>query len=344
MQLFIRAERTDDWWLHLYSVKQMLPHFHAAGHLAYEKSDHLYVQQIMELHNIMPENEYDQFTEQGYFTIRRSDKFWDGVFSDQTIEQFLMRLLKTSGGITRCRGITDSTLTRWVHALPQCLPICNALETFTSVHSGTSEQHKDLRPAGQSRDKSDLDCFVHWLEAHPPFVRHESDILFSVATGIVADVSVNCDNALQISQCSMKTMIGKTYSELTLHRKDKVKSLAAMYNTIKINGKDTVIKPALLFNRITRILNTSTEMETFLQYELAPQPAYLFLDGQIRKTEKSALGKMMKSLIDCQHTIPDDAIFVIDVGNLLHVVVWPKRSTYQAVCETYKTLHHQTLP
>ena len=89
----------------------MLPYFHVAGHLAYAKLDHLYVQQMMELHNIMPEKEYDQFTDQGYFTIRRSDKFWDGVFSDQTIEQFLMRLLKTSDGMTRGRGITDSTLT-----------------------------------------------------------------------------------------------------------------------------------------------------------------------------------------------------------------------------------------
>ena len=45
----------------------------------------------------------------------------------------------------------------------------------------------------------------------------------------------------------------------------------------------------------------------------------------------------MKSLIDCENTIPDDAIFVIDGGYLLHAVVWPKRSTYQAVCEAYKT-------
>ena len=45
----------------------------------------------------------------------------------------------------------------------------------------------------------------------------------------------------------------------------------------------------------------------------------------------------MKSLIDCQNTIPDDTIFVIDTGYLLHAVVLPKRSTYQAVCETDKT-------
>ena len=33
--MFIRAEWTDNWELHLHCVRQMLPHFHAAGHIAY---------------------------------------------------------------------------------------------------------------------------------------------------------------------------------------------------------------------------------------------------------------------------------------------------------------------
>ena len=67
---------------------------------------------------MMHEKEYKQFTEEGYFNIRWSNRFCNGISSDQTIEQFLMRLLNTSGGITRGRGITDSTLARWVHSLP----------------------------------------------------------------------------------------------------------------------------------------------------------------------------------------------------------------------------------
>ncbi|XP_030839515.1 deleted in malignant brain tumors 1 protein [Strongylocentrotus purpuratus] len=46
----------------------------------------------------------------GYFTIRRVDSFWGGNFSDQTIEKFLMRQLKTSRDMTRGRGITDTFL------------------------------------------------------------------------------------------------------------------------------------------------------------------------------------------------------------------------------------------
>ena len=334
IRMFIRAERTGDWELHLHC---MLPHFHAAGHIAYVKSAHLYTQQMLELPHKMPAEEYRQFTEKGFFTIRLLERFWNGVFSDQTIEQSLMRLLKTSGGMTRGRGITDSTLTKWVHALPRCVPICNALENFTCVQSGTSEQHKDLRPSSERTDNTDLSLFLQWLEAHSPFVDCQSELMVSISTGIVADSSVNCDDAVQVGQTAIAKMMGKTYAKLTLRRKDKVKSFVAMKNTVRVRGEDVVVNPSLLFNRITCILNTSSELDVFLQYELAPQPPALFVDGQMRKSAKSALGNVVKTMVTCQKAIPDASIFVLDGGHLLHSVVWPKPATYQEVCETYKS-------
>ncbi len=44
---------------------------------------------------------------------------------------------------------------KWIHALPSCIPICEALENFTGVHTSTSEQHKDLRVSSESRDRKD---------------------------------------------------------------------------------------------------------------------------------------------------------------------------------------------
>ena len=41
IRLCIRAQRTRNWWLHVHSVKHMLPYFHAAGHLAYAQCHHL---------------------------------------------------------------------------------------------------------------------------------------------------------------------------------------------------------------------------------------------------------------------------------------------------------------
>lgn len=53
-----------------------------------------------------------------WFTNRRSDKFWSGIWSDMTIEQTLMRSLKISGGLSHGRGISDSTLSRWAVTMP----------------------------------------------------------------------------------------------------------------------------------------------------------------------------------------------------------------------------------
>ena len=159
LQNFIRAERTGDSELHLHCVRGIIRYFDATGHLHYAKASRLYLQNMEELGKKMSDREYKLMTEKGFFTIRRTDAFWSGNFSDQTIKQYLMRILKTSGGMTHGRGITDSSLTKWVHTHPRCIPICDAFENFTGVHSEPSEQHKDIRTSTQDRDKTDYGLF-----------------------------------------------------------------------------------------------------------------------------------------------------------------------------------------
>ncbi|KAJ8870732.1 hypothetical protein PR048_027031 [Dryococelus australis] len=107
---FIRAERSGDWELHLQCVRSMLPYLHAAGHIHYAKSAHLYVQQMKELPSRMPPHEYNKFTSEGFFTVQRKNEIWGGVWTDLSIEQDLKRALKTKGGLTRgdSRRIRDA--------------------------------------------------------------------------------------------------------------------------------------------------------------------------------------------------------------------------------------------
>ena len=56
--------------------------------------------------------EYEKFANDGFFTIRRSDKFWSGIWSDMTIEQVLMKSMKSQGGSTHGREIKQSVLTK----------------------------------------------------------------------------------------------------------------------------------------------------------------------------------------------------------------------------------------
>ena len=77
--LFIRAERTGNYTLHRESVLDMLPVYHAAGHLNYAKSVQLRLQEMDRLKVIMPDEDFVKYTEHGYFTICRPNTFWSGI-------------------------------------------------------------------------------------------------------------------------------------------------------------------------------------------------------------------------------------------------------------------------
>ena len=268
---------------------------HSAGHLAYAKSAQLYIQQMDDLSEKNSADQLKQFTTSGYFTICRSEHFWSGNFTDQTIEQELMRLLKTSGGITHGRGITDSSLMKWVNALPHTIPICDALEKFTGTHATTSDQHKDLRASNAARDSRDCEVFQKWLRDHSPFAHSDRDSLVSVATGTVADKTVNCDNAYAIGLQAAATVVDKSYTVIKLSRKDRVISISGSKDKVTVRDQEAVINPTLLFMRKSCTIKDPFEMEQYMDYELSTSPPSLFDSGGMRKTDKSVLGAILKS-------------------------------------------------
>ena len=164
---FIKAKRMGNWKLHLYSVKEMIPYFHAAGHLHYAKSAHLYYQDMVTLQDRMDPQEYMRFNTDGYFTIRRSENFWSGIWSDMSIEQVLMRAMKSYGGLTRGRGVSDSVLARWTLGMLCLQSIFEQIELFADVRSETSEQHVDMRPTRVVRDNMDIGKLHAWFTEHP---------------------------------------------------------------------------------------------------------------------------------------------------------------------------------
>ena len=84
--LFIRAERTGNRDLYLYAIYEMIPILHAAAHLAYAKTARL--DAMKTLPEIMTEAQFRTFTEDGYFTIRREDKFWPGTLRTRQLNKF----------------------------------------------------------------------------------------------------------------------------------------------------------------------------------------------------------------------------------------------------------------
>lgn len=329
---FIQAERMGNWQLHLQCIQQMLPYFHASGHFLYAKSCQLYLQDMLDLKSKLSPLEYDRFVTNGYFTIRRSDKFWSGIWADMTIEQTLMRSMKSAGGLTRGQGITDSVLTKWILAMPILLDIKDKIEEFCHIAFVTSEQTLyDARLWRISRDNRDVEKFMGWFSHHPPFPV-VNDIML-ISTGVKGDVKIDCHNAYEIGMSLMTQIVGNNFSQIKFQRKKRVVPLRAANSSIKIQDEIVPIDPNILFQRISLAKKSDQHLQQYLQYELALFLLSLFNVSGMRKTKKSDLYEAFSSVTDVINF--GNFVHVIDGGYLLHRIAWRQQETFAQILDKY---------
>ena len=316
----------------------MIPILHAGGHIAYAKSSRLYLDQMKKLGERMEKEDFEKYTSSGYWTIRRSNRFWSGNFTDQTIEQVLMRMLKSRGGLAHGRGVTLSTQSKMVHIFPQTVPICESLEIFSGVQSSSSDQHKDLRPSSTARDGQHYQRFKNFLSQHSPFAYkgEHKDRLVCISTGVVAPMTANADRAIELGLVAANQITGKSFSEAKLKRNDKVISIGAAMNGTEVRGSHVEVDPMILFLRVTCVIGERKEMRAHLKHEFSKHPPSLFESTCMRKTVKSVLADVLKSYANpvCSNELQNPH-YIIDGGHLLHTVKWPKEGTYGDVIDGY---------
>ena len=104
-----------------------------------------------------------------------------------------MRSMKTSGGLTRGRGTTQTQRLVCMMTHPVCAEVNNAMQQLTGVQYNTSEQHNDLTTARQVKYMTDSCELLEFLESRNSFSDNCS--LRSIATGINAGISGNVDTA-----------------------------------------------------------------------------------------------------------------------------------------------------
>ncbi|KYM97251.1 hypothetical protein ALC62_12065 [Cyphomyrmex costatus] len=326
---FVEAERSGNWTLHLDTIQQMLPYFHASGHFLYAKSAHLYLQDMRCLEQKMPSDEYQKFVN-GFFTIRRTNKFWSGIMSDQTIEQCYMQGIKTAGGLTG-RSFTDSTTVAWTLGSLRLQYVCEEVESFAGVACATTEQHIDMRSTRVIRDNSDVEKLYVWFSEHNPFP--EGKELISLGTGIIGNNSINCHKALEVGSELLKKIVGNNFESLSFKRKEKVLPLSAINSSIKIDSSAVPINPLLLFQRISILKNSEEDMKKYLEYELSPFPLSLFTENGMRKGTKSSLYTSFKTIQE--QVFGESHLRVIDGGFLLHKVHWGRLVAFGEICNKY---------
>ncbi|XP_043503861.1 uncharacterized protein LOC122525249 [Polistes fuscatus] len=330
---FMEAERSGNWQLHLQSIRKMLPIFHAAGHFNYAKSVQIYLQDMVNLELTMTDGEYRRFTTEGYFTVRRSDKAWCGVWTDMAIERTLNRFFGTD--LKHGRGVTPSVIARFLSVMPSSFSIIECLEDYCGVVSSTSEQHVDLANHRMKRDDDDTKKFIFWFEEHRPF--EPRTLLYSLSTGIVGMVTTDCHLAFEKGNKSMESIVGKSVSKVSLSAiTSKVRNLTAAQVQTHVNNDTCMVDSSILFKRIS-ILFHGDEVQTrkAFEFELSPYPLSLFDEfGLMRKTSKSELYKIFKPYVIQGQTSIRNMDFVIDGGFLLHMF-WPHGASFKVICELY---------
>ena len=168
IRTFIRASRTGDWHLYFVVLEKMLNLFAATGHRNYATSARLYIQIMKQL----PESHpwlYKKLAAQRYFMIRRSKRFWAGLWPDLVIEQELMRSLKSRGGLTRGKGFTSNVRMLWVCMMHFCSSVHNSMTSLTNHFHATSDQHQELGESRIARDYIGLNKIIDFFTAHNPF-------------------------------------------------------------------------------------------------------------------------------------------------------------------------------
>lgn len=104
--------------------------------------------------------------------IRRTDQYWASISSDLAIEQASMRSIKTTGGITRERGMSESLRALCILSMPGCVEINNAMMLFTGTKFYSLDQHKGDGVCRQKRNSKDT-IFASFLEERNLLVEEE---------------------------------------------------------------------------------------------------------------------------------------------------------------------------
>ena len=335
LRTFIKAERTGNWLLHLQTVQQMLPYFAAAGHNHYTKSAYVYLQMMKDLPATHPVV-YENFIA-GHHVVRRSNRYWAGLSTDLVIEQVLMRSLKTSGGLTRGRGLTEVQRLVWLFSMPACAEINEAMQELTGIKCDTSEQHKDSTPARVKRDSEDTYKILQTVSVLDPF--GPDPTLRGLVSGLVAGEQVNADDAKRVGQLILDSMVGKDIYTYSFRQNMQAVTIGAKA-AIKVNEEQVQVDPQLLFQRLSimAVNGCIDDPASVFQYELCTHPAALFDQWSMpREADKPVLADAIWNIAGSHtaQTSPSGVRHILDGGALLHRIPWFKGETFKSICQRY---------
>ena len=228
--------------------------------------------------------------------------------------------------------------------MPTCADVNNAMQSLTGIdystseqHNSTGGQHKDASKAMMERDYADTLKILDYLSLRSPFSTDKS--LRNIATGGIAEESVNCDKAKEVGEKIIQIMRGKKVDEFSFQKKHQAITLASR-TAVPLSDGNVQIDPQLLFQRLSIVATSGRyeDPEALFKYEMSSYPSALFDSSLLpRQANKSVLADAIWAQTESQQTPRpvEDVRYVVDGGALIHRVIWPHGVTYDAVCSMY---------
>ena len=82
--------------------------------------------------------------------------FWATLWTGLTNQQTMMHFIKSLGGLTRGRGMDESTQNIWISTLHHCTAIERSMRKITKTVYQTSEHHVELGKSRSTKDNQNL--------------------------------------------------------------------------------------------------------------------------------------------------------------------------------------------
>ena len=330
-----RAQRTGDATGYLNSLVKRQPNFPATGHRNYGKSVPVFTDDTLSLKDTNPEA-WKCFDE-GFFFVRRSERYWAALPPDLVIEQVLMASLKNcKSGITHGRGTDELQRLIWLFSRGAFAHLKNELE-----HLYKPDEKMIIKELTSSRikeDTKDILKTLEYIEEHDPFdVKCEH--LVDISTGI-SYPNANAHKVIAVGNSILEKMNGTEVNKYKFKKADQIKQMGGK---VMIGEEEMVFDPLVLFERALVIADSSdiTKKEVF-EHELSLNPPSLFgNNGLLRSADdKANLTDHIAQEYQSESTTEKENLqiesTVIDMGSLLWAkVIFNKGDTYGYIIQRY---------
>ena len=232
--------------------------------------------------NLFAATGHINYVEQGFHSVHRSSRYWVGLWTNLVIEQVMMQSIKSRGGLTRGRGMTETVRLQWIYSMHKCAGVHDAMTAITNLKHNTSDQHVELGISRYKRDFKDLCSIQEWFDQHEPFDINEPR-LRSLSLSLIAAEGdgINCDKTEQIGAQIQKQLDNINVTEGSIKRIQQVQSLNHLLPGLKVDKKQVYINPTILFSMLIAIIQREEEISPYFDYELTVIPISLFKDNTI---------------------------------------------------------------